>query len=86
MNETWRRLAQSDGHHPASQQAWALHECLRSSKRSQREVVSLAYLRDLSHSEPGRTAQAALGTVKTWIRRPRTTGAAWPVLPESGTS
>ncbi|MGH8822142.1 MAG: RNA polymerase sigma factor, partial [Rhodoferax sp.] len=32
----------------ASEQAWALHECLRQLEARQREVVSLAYLRDLS--------------------------------------
>jgi RNA polymerase sigma factor (sigma-70 family) len=35
----------------ASEQAWALHECLRKLEARQREVVSLAYLRDLSHGE-----------------------------------
>lgn len=30
----------------ASQQAWALHECLRKLEARQRELVSLAYLRD----------------------------------------
>ena len=35
----------------ASEQAWALHECLRKLEGRQREVVSLAYLRDLSHAE-----------------------------------
>jgi RNA polymerase sigma-70 factor (ECF subfamily) len=35
----------------------------------QREVVSLAYLRDLSHSELAAQLQLPLGTVKTWIRR-----------------
>ncbi len=53
----------------ASQQAWALHECLRKLEARQREVVSLAYLRDLSHSELAAQLKLPLGTVKTWIRR-----------------
>jgi RNA polymerase sigma factor (sigma-70 family) len=53
----------------ASEQAWALHECLRKLEGRQREVVSLAYLRDLSHSELAEQLKLPLGTVKTWIRR-----------------
>jgi RNA polymerase sigma factor (sigma-70 family) len=53
----------------ASEQAWALHECLRKLEDKQREVVSLAYLRDLSHSELAEQLKLPLGTVKTWIRR-----------------
>jgi RNA polymerase sigma-70 factor (ECF subfamily) len=52
-----------------SQTAWALHECLRKLENRQREVVSLAYLRDLSHSELAEQLKLPLGTVKTWIRR-----------------
>lgn len=53
----------------ASEQAWALHECLRKLESRQREVLSLAYLRDLSHSELAEQLKLPLGTVKTWIRR-----------------
>jgi RNA polymerase sigma-70 factor (ECF subfamily) len=53
----------------ASQQAWALHQCLTRLENKQREVVSLAYLRDLSHGELAEQLQLPLGTVKTWIRR-----------------
>jgi len=53
----------------ASEQAWALHECLRKLEAKQREVVSLAYLRDLSHSELADQLKLPLGTVKSWIRR-----------------
>jgi RNA polymerase sigma-70 factor (ECF subfamily) len=53
----------------ASEQAWALHECLRKLDGRQREVVSLAYLRDLSHGELATQLRLPLGTVKTWIRR-----------------
>ena len=53
----------------ASEQAWALHECLRKLEAKQREVVSLAYMRDLSHSELAEQLKLPLGTVKTWIRR-----------------
>lgn len=53
----------------ASQQAWALHQCLRQLENRQREVISLAYLRDLSHGELAERLALPLGTVKTWIRR-----------------
>lgn len=53
----------------ASQQAWALHQCLARLESKQREVVSLAYIRDLSHSELSEQLKLPLGTVKTWIRR-----------------
>ena len=53
----------------ASQQAWALHQCLGRLENKQREVVSLAYLRDLSHGELAQQLRLPLGTVKTWIRR-----------------
>ena len=53
----------------ASEQAWALHQCLSQLENKQREVVSLAYLRDLSHSELAEQLKLPLGTVKTWIRR-----------------
>jgi RNA polymerase sigma factor (sigma-70 family) len=53
----------------ASEQAWALHECLRKLEARQREVLSLAYLRDLSHSELAEQLKLPLGTVKSWIRR-----------------
>jgi RNA polymerase sigma factor (sigma-70 family) len=53
----------------ASEQAWALHQCLGKLDNKQREVVSLAYLRDLSHGELATQLKLPLGTVKTWIRR-----------------
>lgn len=53
----------------ASQQAWALHQCLTRLENQQREVVSLAYLRDLSHGELAQQLKLPLGTVKSWIRR-----------------
>lgn len=53
----------------ASQQAAALHQCLSRLENRQREVVSLAYIRDLSHGELAERLKLPLGTVKTWIRR-----------------
>jgi RNA polymerase sigma factor (sigma-70 family) len=53
----------------ASEQAWALHQCLGQLESRQREVVSLAYLRDLTHGELAEQLKLPLGTVKTWIRR-----------------
>ena len=52
-----------------SEQAWALHQCLRKLETRQREVLSLAYLRDLSHVDLARQLKLPIGTVKTWIRR-----------------
>lgn len=53
----------------ASQQAVALRQCLSRLEVRQREVISLAYLRELSHSELAEQLKLPLGTVKTWIRR-----------------
>ena len=53
----------------ASEQAFALHQCLGRLENKQREVVSLAYLRDLSHGELAEQLRLPLGTVTTWIRR-----------------
>ena len=53
----------------ASEQAWALHQCLSQLEGRQREVVSLAYLREMSHGELAEQLRLPLGTVKTWIRR-----------------
>lgn len=53
----------------ASQQARALHRCLGTLEKRQREVLSLAYLRDLSHTDLAAQFGLPLGTVKTWIRR-----------------
>lgn len=53
----------------SSQQAWALHQCLSRLDSKHRELVNLAYMRDLSHSELASQLKMPLGTVKTWIRR-----------------
>lgn len=53
----------------ASQQARALNRCLQRLEQAQRQVIVLAYLRDLSHSELADRLQVPLGTVKSWIRR-----------------
>ncbi len=53
----------------SSEQAFALHQCLSKLEARQREVVSLAYMRDLSHGELAAQLRLPLGTVKTWIRR-----------------
>jgi RNA polymerase sigma factor (sigma-70 family) len=53
----------------AGEQAWALHQCLSQLDNKQREVVSLAYMRDMSHGELAEQLKLPLGTVKTWIRR-----------------
>ena len=53
----------------ASEQARALHDCMRQLDNKQREVVSLAYMRDMSHGELAEQLKLPLGTVKTWIRR-----------------
>ena len=74
LDDTLADTLVSDGETPldtaqASEQAWALHQCLVKLEKRQREVVSLAYVRDLSHSELATQLQIPLGTVKTWIRR-----------------
>ena len=74
LDETLSDTLQGDGANPmdtrqASEAAWALHECLRKLEARQREVLSLAYLRDLSHGELAEQLRLPLGTVKTWIRR-----------------
>ena len=53
----------------ASEQARALHQCLSRLEGRQREVLSLAYLREMSHGELAEQLRLPLGTVKTWIRR-----------------
>ncbi len=53
----------------ASEQAWALHECLQKIDAQPRQVLTLAYFKDLSHSELAQQLKLPLGTVKTWIRR-----------------
>lgn len=74
LDETLADTLPLDGPTPmdtaqASEQAWALHQCLGKLENKQREVVSLAYVRDLSHSELAQQLSLPLGTVKTWIRR-----------------
>ena len=53
----------------ASEQATVLQQCLQQLEQPQRQVVSLAYLRDWSHSELASQLKLPLGTVKTWMRR-----------------
>lgn len=74
LDDTLSETIESDSPTPAdlsqaSQQAWALHQCLDRLDHGQRQAVSLAYLRDLSHSELASQLRQPLGTVKTWIRR-----------------
>lgn len=74
IDETLADTLSADGPTPmdnveASEQAWALHQCMGRLENKQREVVNLAYLRDLSHSEMASQLQIPLGTVKTWVRR-----------------
>ncbi|WP_124381910.1 RNA polymerase sigma factor [Ralstonia sp. SET104] len=53
----------------AGQQARALAECIKRLDPKQREIVTLAYLRDLSHNELAQALSLPLGTVKSWMRR-----------------
>jgi RNA polymerase sigma factor (sigma-70 family) len=52
-----------------SQEAFTLRQCLSRLEQRQKTVISLAYLRDLSHAELAASLELPLGTVKTWIRR-----------------
>lgn len=52
-----------------SEQAKQLAVCLSRLDASQRQAVSLAYLRDQSHSEIAEQLAVPLGTVKSWVRR-----------------
>lgn len=74
LNDAMSDTMEGDSPNPmdtalAGEQAWALHQCLSQLGNRQREVVSLAYLRDLSHGELAEQLKLPLGTVKTWIRR-----------------
>lgn len=74
LDQTISETAPGDSPDPmetaqASEHAWALHECLRKLERKHRELISLAYFRDLSHSELAEQVKLPLGTVKTWVRR-----------------
>lgn len=74
IDDTVGETLQADSPDPmdasdASEQAWALHECLRKIEAQPRQVLTLAYFKDLSHSELAEQLKLPLGTVKTWIRR-----------------
>lgn len=74
LDEDMAQVLEGDSPNPmdtadASEQAFALHHCLGRLENKQREVVSLAYLRDMSHGELAEQLKLPLGTVKTWIRR-----------------
>lgn len=73
FDEAMADTLESDAANPmdvadASEQAQALHRCLAQLEQRQREVVSLAYLRELSHSELSSQLAVPLGTIKGWIR------------------
>jgi RNA polymerase sigma factor (sigma-70 family) len=53
----------------AAEEARAVHACLRKLEPAQREVISVAYWRDLSHSEVAHLLQQPVGTVKSRMRR-----------------
>lgn len=46
-----------------------LRECLGQLNMDQRRCLEIAYFQGLSHAEIAQATGAALGTVKTWIRR-----------------
>ncbi len=47
----------------------ALQRCLGTLSHDQRQAISLAYFRGLTHEELARHLNAPLGTVKSWLRR-----------------
>lgn len=78
VNEEFDEAQMAEGRHEAcgplqlaeaSEQATVLYQCMERLEQRQRELVSLAYLRDLSHGELAAQLKLPLGTVKTWIRR-----------------
>ena len=52
-----------------SEQARQLAICMARLDANQRQAVTLAYLRDQSHSEIAEVLKVPLGTVKSWVRR-----------------
>ncbi|HEX7685988.1 MAG TPA: sigma-70 family RNA polymerase sigma factor [Trinickia sp.] len=73
-NEALDEVIAGDERDPAdaallSEQAKQLAICLSRLEASQRQAVSLAYLRDQSHSEIAEQLAVPLGTVKSWVRR-----------------
>jgi len=47
----------------------ALKRCLERLSENQRQAISLAYFRGLTHEELARHLDTPLGTVKSWLRR-----------------
>lgn len=52
-----------------SQASEALARCLETLSENQRQAISLAYFRGLTHEELARHLETPLGTVKSWLRR-----------------
>jgi RNA polymerase sigma-70 factor (ECF subfamily) len=52
-----------------SMEAKALERCLGELTKEQRDSLSLAYWRGMSHQELAKALAKPLGTVKTWVRR-----------------
>jgi len=50
-------------------EAKALQSCLEELSKEQRESLSLAYWRGMTHIELSKALAKPLGTVKTWVRR-----------------
>jgi RNA polymerase sigma-70 factor (ECF subfamily) len=53
----------------ASQEGARLHGCLSQLDADRRQVILLAYVDGLSHSEIAARLGTPLGTVKAWVRR-----------------
>lgn len=74
LDETLAEILASDTPNPeqllnSSQNAQALAHCLEDLEQKQRQAISLAYLKDMSHVELATLLAVPLGTVKSWIRR-----------------
>jgi RNA polymerase sigma factor (sigma-70 family) len=52
-----------------SEQAWALHCCLKQLNARQRALLIAAYFKEASHSELAKQFDLPLGTVKSCVRR-----------------
>ena len=74
--ETLRSSELADEHDPldilsATERASAVHRALDQLKPRERQIISLAFFRGLTHQEIADASAMPIGTVKTWLHRAR---------------